>query len=438
MRHETAQTDSLWSYVIPLVLQSSLDRPTTKYHGGPLERPVSAEDEDFCHYFPYLWRCYEQFWDSKDEYPEEQAKLEKIFEDKSSRAQRDLDSMRQDLGQQESLLSDLLDNDSPLEVEMKEKAVLESDVKKFIEYRDTVLLPRIQQYRNAIEKLKADSKANVEQIQRRTRERDALRTEVDAQDVSADDFESMSRERESLSKQLEEVLTRLHDKSSSNGHMEISLSNKQARVEDELKALSDQCRDVELLPLTLPDGRQMFDFEVVAGNTATMLPKGLDIKHDLKRRINERRDLLSRSFRDVAGSKLAHQRAYDELLEEVEGQRDDADQLEMRVRSIREQTEVAAAASKEEARIHAELEAQNSVALAQLDQAGRAALDQAESRLHTAGLQLNLVRERDTALRKELHDEYVIGLETVLSLKSVASEGLKALQETAEACAQDG
>lgn len=418
-------------------LEGSLETVTTKYHGGPLERPVSTEDEDFLHYFPYLWHCYEQFWESKDEYPEEQAMLEHIFEEKSTRARQDLESMREGCMDVKARLDELLGNDSPLEVEMKEKTVLESDVKKFIEYRDTVLLPRIQQYRNVVDKLKADSVVHTELIRQRTQERDRLRKEVDAQDVSADDFESMSREREMLTKQLDDILAKLHDRSSANGHTEISLSNKQARVEDELKALSDQCREIDMFPFALQDGRQIYDFELVAGNVTTMLPKGLDIRHDVRRKITEKRDRLARQYRDVTGVKLKDQEKYDMLLEEVEENRETADKLEMRLRSVREQTELANAASKEENRIQAELEAKNEVALAQIDQAGRAAVDQAEVRVQGARMQLNLVRERETTLRRELHQDYVAGLETILSLKSAVTEGFKALQETAEQCASD-
>lgn len=420
-----------------ICLEESLDRPTTKYHGGPLERPVGADVEDFCHYFPYLWRCYEQFWDSKDEYPEEQAKLEKIFEEKSSRAQQEVRAMREELASIEAKLVDLLENDSPLEIERKEKAVLESDVKKFVEYRDTVLLPRIQQYQNAVERLKADSKAHAEAIEQRTQERDALRREVDAQNVSADDFEHMSREREVLSKQLQDILARLHDKSSSNAHMEVSLSNRQARVEDELKGLSDQCREVDLLPIILPDGRPIYDFEIVAGNTSTLLPKGLDIGHDIKHRLTERRDGLIRAYRELATHRLQEQRVQDEMEEEVGNLREEVEQVNMRVQSAREQTELAAAANKEENRIHAELEAQNDMALAQMDQAGRAAVDQAETRLQSAKLQLDVVRERDRMARKSLHEDFVVGLETVLSLKSVVTEAMKGLQQTSEAASVD-
>ncbi|MCO5549630.1 hypothetical protein L7F22_003103 [Adiantum nelumboides] len=418
-------------------IESSLETVTTKYHGGPLERPVSAEDEDFCHYFPYLWRCYEQFWDSKDEYPEEEEKLERIFEEKSARTKKELDRMKEEWLDLEEKLKDLKENDSPLEVEEKEKAVLESDVKKFIEYRDAVLLPRIQQYNNVVEKLKADSAMHTDQIHQRTQERDRLRREVDAQEVTADDFETMSRERETLSKQLDDMMTKLHDRSSTNGHTEISLSNRQARVEDDLKTLSDQCREIDMFPFTLQDGRTIYDFEMAASNTSTLLPKGLDFRQDVKRKIGDKRDRFARQYRDLTGTKLKDQESYDLLLEEVEEKRESMDKLEMRLKSIREQTDMANAASKEENRIQAELEAKNGLAIAQIDQSGRMALDQAEARLQEARMQLTLVQERDTTLRKELHDEFVVGLENILSLKSAVSEGLKSLQETAMECSQD-
>jgi SMC interacting uncharacterized protein involved in chromosome segregation len=418
-------------------LESSFEQVTTKYHGGPLERPVTTEDEDFCHYFPYLWRCYEQFWDSKDEYPEEQEQLEKIFEEKSENARAEVEQMQTELESLEERIREYEENESPLEIERKEKSVLESDVKKFIEYRDTVLLPRIQQYRNVVEKLKVDANTHTTLIEQRTQERDRLRKEVDAQDVSSDDFEAMSREREALARQVEEMSNKLLERSAANGHTEVSLSNKQARVEDELKELSDQYREVGLFPFTLSDGRQIFDFEMHAGNEKTMLPSGLDIGKDVKRSVIAQREAIVKQYRETASMKLREQEAYDLLLEEVEGQREEADKLEMRLTSIREQSELLNAASKEENKVQADLDARNELALAQIDQAGLAAVDQAEAKLQAARVELNLVRERDAELRRRLHEEYVAGLENILSLKSTVTDGLNLLDEAWQRCSGD-
>lgn len=397
---------------------------------------MSDDDEDFCHYFPYLWLCYEQFWDSKDEYPEERAKLEEIFEEKSRQARRELEQLREEELQLSSRLKYLHENDSPLKVEEGENKVLESDVKKFVDYKREALEPRILQYETGVETFSRESGRHEERIERLQRERDGLQNQVDAQNVSSNEFEQMSRQREILADQLRTIMAKFQEQSSSNNHMEVSLSNKQSHVEDDLKDLADKCRDLGMFPFMLADGRQLFDFDVVAGNASTMLPMGLDLRVDLRRRISEKRDGLAARYREAVSAKIKDQEDFDAIMEEVEEKREEVARLETRLRSIKEQTDLAQAAGKEEARIQAEVEASNEMALAQVDQAGRSAVDQAESRLQSARLQINLVRDRDDQLREELHQDFVAGLETILSLKSLVTEGLKELEEASMALVQ--
>lgn len=392
---------------------------------------MSNEDEDFCHYFTYLWLCYEQFWDSKDEYPEERAKLEKIFDEKSQQARRELIQLQKEEIHLTARLKQLQENDSPLVIEENENKVLESDVKKFVDYMRDALEPRMLQLETGVENVRRESEKYEERLQRLLRDREVLQEQVDAQNVSANDFEQMSRQRETLAEQFKQVMTRLQDYSSTNSHTEISLSNKQSRVEDDLKDLSDKCRDLAMFPYSLPDGGQLFDFDIVAGNTNTMLPKGLDLRIDLRRRIAEKRDRLALAYREATSEKIREQEEYDSTMEEVGEKREEVRTLETRLKSIKEQTDLVNAASKEESQMQSEIEADGEMALKQLDQAGRNTLDQAESRLQSAKMQINLVRDRDEKLREELHQKYVTGLETILDLKTLVTKGLEALDEAA-------
>lgn len=392
---------------------------------------MSNEDEDFCHYFTYLWLCYEQFWDSKDEYPEERAKLEEIFDEKSQQARRELIQLQKNEIHLSARLKQLQENDSPLVIEENENKVLESDVKKFVEYMREALEPRILQLETGVESFRKESERFEERIQRLLREKKVLQEQVDAQNVSANDFEQMSRQREILAEQLKQIMTRLQDYSTANSHMEVSLSNKQSRVEDDLKDLSDKCRELGMFPYNLPDGGQLFDFDIVAGNASTMLSKGLDLRIDLRRRIAEKRDMLAAMYRESTSEKIKEQEEYDSTMEDVVEKREEVRTLETRLKSIKEQTDLVHAASKEESELQSEIEADSEMALTQLDQAGRNALDHAESRLQSATMQINLVRDRDEKLREELHQKYVTGLETILDLKTLVTKGLEALDEAA-------
>jgi kinetochore protein NDC80 len=411
------------------VFQIALDLPTTHYHGGPLERPVSDEDDDTCHYFPYLWLCYEQFWESRDEYPEERERLEGIFDQKSKQAREELEQLRRDEEDLRARLEQLQENESPLQIEETEKTVLETDIAKFIEYREEALIPRIKHYDASLEALRKDIEKLEEKLQRFVRERDALQKQVDAQNVSINDFEQMSRQREILAEQLKQIMARLQEHSSTNGHLEIQLSNKQSRVEEELERLSDKCRELSMFPYILPDGNRLQDFVIVAGNTSTMLPEGLDLGRGLKGHLQIKREELGGLYKEVTGAKIKEQEEHDVVFEEVEEKREELIRLDVRLKSVKEKTDIVSAAGKEESRLQAELEASNEIAFEQIDQVSRNTLDQAESKLQSAKLQINMVRDRDEELREQLHQEYVAGLETILSLKQLVTEGLKSLEE---------
>jgi kinetochore protein NDC80 len=403
--------------------------PTTKYHGGPLERPLSEDDEDFCHYFPYLWLCYEQFWDGQNEYPEEKARLEEIFEERAKQARQELEQLLEAERHLSARLKEFQASEPPLAVEETENAVLKSDVEKFLAYKEKVLEPRILQCETGAEEFRRESEKHEGRLHRLSRDRDILQEQVDAQNVSANDFEQMSRQREQLGELLKKVMARLQDQSSENSHTEISLSNKQSRVEDELKDLSDKCRELGMFPYTLPNGGQLFDFDIVAGNTSTMLPKGLDLRNDLRRRIAEKKEKLLSLYRKVTSEKIKDQEDFDVMMEDVGEKREETTKLERKVETVNEQTDSMKTSWKVESLDQAKVDADNDLTFAQMNQAGRNTLDLAEKRLQSAQMQITQVRDRDDEMREELVKEYTKGLETIFSLKTDVAEAFKLMEE---------
>jgi kinetochore protein NDC80 len=416
-------------FVLVFLSQLFLEVPTTKYHGGPLERPVGEEDEDSCHYFPYLWLCYEQFWESKDEYPEERDQLEKIFVEKSKQAKAEYERRAREEEDLVAELKRLEENRSPIKIEEEEKEILENDISKFIRYREKVLLPRIKHHEANFDINRKEVDRLEERMQQCERERDELKKQVDAQNVSEDDFERMSRQKEELSDRLKQAMARLHEQSAANSRIEVTLSNKQLGVEKELKILSDNCRSLNLFPFTLSNGERVDDFVVVAGNTSTMLVEGLELDRGVKRKLIQKKEETSALYKEVTSKKIKDQEKYDVVMEDIDGIQEDLTTLATKHKSVKDQYEVAINIREEEARIDAETEASNDLALIQIEQASRQLLDQAELRYDSAKVQMNAVRDGDVELRDQIHREYAIGLETIFSLKTLVTEGLEKLSK---------
>lgn len=396
-----------------------------------MERPLSSEDDDFCHYFPHLWYCYEQFWEGQDDFPKQWAELGIVFEEKTRHCEEETQALQEEEIRKSTALMTLKQTEPPLNFERNENEVLENDVKKFVEYIKVALQPRIKQFDNSINAHLRESEISEENIRKAKKEKSIYQEQVDAQNVSADDFEQMSREREHLAEETKLYMDRRQEHSTSNNYVEVSLSNMQSRAEEGLKNLSDNCRDVDILPLVLLNGARLYDFDIVAGNSETMLPKGLDLKGSLSRVAMEKRDAYGAKYRTMTHDKIREQEDYDLLLEEMDEYRDGLSQADTKLRSAKEQNDLAHATFKEESRLQDEGVANAEMALAQLEQSGRVNIDVAESRAQAARMQINLIRDQDQTLRREMHQRYVAGLETVLSLKSLVSEGLKSLEEAA-------
>ena len=353
-------------------------------HSGPLER----DDDNELHalFVPYLWKCYERVWDNQDTYPEEMEGLAQSFASKNEALAATVDALASTKQELDAELSSLTDKQSPLQREEHENRILQSDLAKFMKYHHEVLLPKLEKSRRTIERLHTALAEHTAELKDKQAERERRQALVDTQDVSEEEFERMMSEREWLVRQLEEVALQNREAVEQCWRVELTLTRQQAEVEKRLKTFQVGARRVRLLPLSLPNGMELTELELVPAHPATMLAPGVSMQA-VRAKIDSLRAAENEAYRRVSDERLALQESHDELLEGIEGLRRDAHSLETRLETLREQIdEVGRVTTLEDDESSAECIRQEGI-VSSIDHASSMALQQAEARWKASQLQ---------------------------------------------------
>lgn len=353
-------------------------------HSGPLER----DDDNELHalFFPYLWKCYERFWDNQDTYPEEMEVLAQSFASKNAALAETVEALASAKQELDAELSSLTDNPSPLQREEHENHILQGDLAKFVKYHNEVLLPKLEKSRRTIQRLDTALEEHAAELKEKQAERERRQALVDTQDVSPEEFERMMSEREWLARQLEELALQNREAVEQCWKVELALTRQQAEVEKRLKTFQVCARRVRLLPLSLPNGVELTELELVPANPTTMLAPGVSMQA-VRAKVDSLRAAESEAYRRLSHERLALQESYDELLEGIEGLRRNTHSLETRLETLREQIdEVGRVTTQEDDESSAEYIRQEGI-VSSIDHASTMALQQAEARWKALQLQ---------------------------------------------------
>ncbi|KAL4399711.1 Ndc80 complex protein [Malassezia pachydermatis] len=317
----------------------------------------------------------------------------------------------------------LSDKPSPLQRERHENEVLQSDLAKFAKYHHEVLVPKLDKSRRTIQRLQAALVEYTTELTAKQAERTRRQQLVDAQDISSDEFERMLAERERLARQLDELTTQNREAVEQCWSLEMALTKQQTEVEKRLTHFHTGARRVDLFPLSLPNGVELTELDLVPANPSTMLAPGVSMQA-VRSKIEHLRAMEAERFRTLSDERLALQESLDEALETLHRLRRDGRSAELRLEALRAQMdEVNQRGSEEEDASQAEYLRQEGI-VRSIEHSSSMALQQAEARWQGLQLQLQEALESTAAERAAMHDEVCSALHSLLDIKVRVSEGL--------------
>ncbi|PWN47477.1 hypothetical protein IE53DRAFT_321156 [Violaceomyces palustris] len=394
---------------------------------GPIQRQEEEDDLQSL-FFPFLWKCYEKFWDNQDAFPEELDELAECFHRKNTVIDEELSRLEDQHEKLKEELEEYVGKDSPLEVQQKEHELLKSDISKFTKYNDEHLQPRMEKIKKTCQRLSELLVESGEDLRAKEAEKARIQMQVDAQEMTAEEFERMSSERERLHKQLTDLATANKKAAELCWSIELSLAKKQAEAEKRLQDFHPLANAIHLIPLRLPNGDELTDLELTPGNPSTMLPPGVDVKAIVKPAIEKLRYREAEKYRKLSDTRLNLQEELDELTEQVEHEKRGLRSSEVRLEALREQIEEIARASNEEAETANSEQVKQESNINQIDHASRGSLQQAEARLSTLKISSQQTREELDMQKRAMYDEMWNAIQTIFQLRVKVADELDKIQ----------
>ncbi|CAD6887246.1 unnamed protein product [Tilletia controversa] len=322
-----------------------------------------------------------------------------------------------------------LEKESPLQHEEREAELLQSDIAKFSRYNEEVLEPRLQKSARAVEKLKQDNIELEENVKEIEKEKARLQAIVDAQDMSAEEFERLTGEREHIQKQLVEASRVIQTVTKSNWAIELQLQKRQAAVETLMSAFNEIGERVKFLPLTSADGLELDKLELVPANEDTLLPKGLDIKRDIKPAIVGLRHATNATFKSVSDAKLALEEEEENLVEQLTAMRAQIREEEGRLAALKDQIDELTSNSGIEMDMLAQEYARKERQLTSVESAGRVALQEANMTYDAMVDELTTAQTAIEENKQRMMAEIQNALGELERMKQRVHEGIERIEE---------
>ncbi|KAE8209641.1 hypothetical protein CF327_g6398 [Tilletia walkeri] len=405
---------------------------------GPLERD-DPEDNDL--FYRYLWRCYTKFWQGEDTFPEEYDELRSIYDQKLEANRAEDLALDKRLAELDAELAEL-EGESPVQYELRQAEVLQSDMAKFSKYNEEVLKPRLAKTNKQVEKLRQEQTDMAVQRVEKEKERDHLQSQVDAQEMSAEEYGRLTGEREHINKQLTETARSADTITRTNWALELDLQKRQAAVEVLITKFNDIGERVKFLPLTMRGGsssaaaaadsgenEELDKLELVPGNEDTLLPKGLDIKRDIKPAIHGLRHATHAAFTSVENAKVGLGEQEENLLERLSTLRTDIRAEEARLSALKDQIDELTANSSVEMDMLAQDYARKERQLGAVESAGRLALQEANMTNEAMQDELETARAAIEENKQKMLSDVANAIAELDRLQQRTHEGIERIEE---------
>lgn len=380
-------------------------------------------------FYPFLWRCYERFWEGEDAYPDEMAQLEEDFEKQNASVRAEIERLAAEKSALQSEVEELTSGDSDLVKAQKANDLCRSDLKKFKTYRDEALVPRIDKLKLTISRLeesRAESTAELEKLQG---QHESLSRQVSLQEMSSEEFDRLSGERAALTAEKERQEADIKEHENQRYKLELENSNMQQQLEEKLKVFNPLGAKVGLFPLKVrradgaaPGAEELLEeIDLYLGNRSLLHP-GLDLKGDLRARVADLRRKVDKAQRRAIEEKVERQEKYDEVCERLHQVNEQETEVRGRLEVIKESIEEITRLTDEETRAANDEQFQKDRKLENVHQAGHRQLAEVETRLvELRGHQRRLGTLARESLEK-YKDELCAAVEECVGLKARVGE----------------
>ncbi|CAO1617675.1 unnamed protein product [Sympodiomycopsis kandeliae] len=381
-------------------------------------------------FYPFTWHCYERFWEGEDQFPDEVANLEEIFQKKNASIRAEVERLEKEKKSLEGTLEELTSNDSDLTKAQQTNDTIRGDIGKFTKYRDEVLLPKVSKLKSTISRLeesRVESEADMAKLQSH---HDSLSKQVSSQEMSSEEFDRLSSERTTLMGEKDRLENEIKEHENRRYELELATSNMHQRLEEKLKVFNPLGTKVGLFPLSVKrsdgsSGQELLDEIDLALGQSTLLHPGLDLKGDLRQKITSLRKSVEKSQRRAMEEKVERQEKYDEICERLHSIKEEELEIKGRLEVIKDSIEDITRLTDEETKLSNEDQYQKDRKLTSTQQIGFKQLTEIEARLiELKTHQKSLATTIKDSLEK-YKDELCAAVEECVALKARVGESIE-------------
>lgn len=393
------------------------------------EHGDEASDADRA-FFPFMWKCYERFWQGEDQFPDEISKLEDFFESKNASVKKEVERLEAEKRSLEAELNEMESVDSPLAKAQSDSETLRGDLKKFTKYRDDILVPKVNKTKVTISRLEESREEAQLELDKLRSQHATLSAQVSSQEMTSEEFDRLSSERATLTAEKDRLEAEIKEAENGRYEVELANSNLQQRLEERLKTFNPLGARVGLFPIKVrrsdgaPGDEYLDEIDLLLGQSGLLHP-GLDLKVDLRNRIAELRRKVDVEQRRAIEEKVERQERYDEVCERLHALKEQEDEVKGRLDVAKEAIDEIQRLTDDETRGFNEDQLAKERKLHAVQQAGHKQLQAAEARLvELRAHQKHLVQLVQESL-EGYKDELCAAVEECVGLKNRVGESVE-------------
>lgn len=388
--------------------------------------PEDGADHDRW-FYPFLWHCYERFWEGDDQYPDEISKLEELFQRRNSSVRADVERLQLEVDAYKAELEGLQKTRSPLTAVQEENDMIKGDIVKFIKFRDDSILPKIDKLKLTISRLEENRVESTRDLENLRANNKSLSEQVASQEMSSEEFDRLSNERAALMAEKDRLEADTRERENQRYDLELANANMQQRLEERLKVFNPLATKAGLFPLKVRrsdggPGEELLDEIDLTPGQASLLHPGLDLKGDVRSKIAEIRRRVDKAQRRAIEEKVERQEKYDELCERLHQVREQESEVRARLEAVKEAIDSITQLMEEETRAANNDQSHQDRKVEQAQQAGRRQLAEAEKRLVDLRAHRENVGTLAAASLERYKDELCAAVEECVGLKARVGE----------------
>lgn len=378
-------------------------------------------------FYPFLWHCFERFWEGEDAYPDEIARLEERFKKKDDKLRSEVEQLEREREKLEVEYSDLTSRDSPLVKAQQHYDALESDRGKLIEYHESLVKPKIAKLNTTIERLEEGRREQEARLVQLTSQHKALAEQVSSQEMTSEEFERLSNERNALKADRDKLDKDIDEHEKQRCDLEVQTARLQHNLEEKLKAFNPLGAKVGLFPLSvrrtdgIPGEELLDDIDLSIGQSNLLHP-GLDLKSDVKRKINSIRLRTEKALKRAVDERVERREKYDDICDRLHQVENQSKEVTSQLEVIRRNIEELNITIDEETKDSNEAQRHKDLQISKIQQTGHKQLIEVESRLlELKAHKRHLITLINEALEK-YKDELCAAVEECVGMKSRVGE----------------